>query len=214
MVKVDIPISQIKGFIRLISALIGLALLILSCIGFDYLGKQNKQDFEAQTSFGCMCFLGVIFGFLLALGETKVELFFFFFGFMRYRIGRAVLFIISGVMTALIGKNMNDKCKCTSFGILIAEGVACIGMGGAQLFSIPFFGNNSAPVSKNTTVKNDRSKAPANTTVPAAVPIATSMPVAMRSPPFELTVPADATESVQVPKKDEGDSNLPSWMRV
>ena len=213
--------ADLKPFIRLLSALVGLALLALACAGFDHLSKTTGA-LEGQASFGCMCFLGLVFGLLLFCGESKSEHFFFFFGFMRYRIGRAVVFAIAGVMIAIIGKTMNDACKCQSFVLLIIEGVACLACAVLQIVGVFAFGNNSSLVHAKPT------------SAPAATPLPPSSPAAAEGtyePPVPIKSPATTTGSSTTtkknkkprtdssfdsvaPAKEESNSNLPSWMRV
>lgn len=74
---------------------VSLALVILSVYGFKHLGNastRSVEEVEETTSFGCLCFLGFCFGVLLFLAETRWEIFFVYFGFLRFRIGRAILY--------------------------------------------------------------------------------------------------------------------------
>eukprot|EP00644_Phytophthora_capsici_P007914 jgi/Phyca11/20936/fgenesh1_pg.PHYCAscaffold_77_\ len=80
-----------KGLLRLVSAIVGFMLFVVSCMGFNTI-KLSVTAVDTQAEFGCLCFLGVCFGLILAFGESKWELFFFFFGFMRYRLGRSCIF--------------------------------------------------------------------------------------------------------------------------
>ncbi|GAB9472985.1 hypothetical protein Gpo141_00010149 [Globisporangium polare] len=135
-----------KPMLRLVSAAIGAALFALSCAGFNHVSKAAASGIQDQTSFGCICFLGCCFGVLLAFAELNWGLFYFFFGFLRYRVGRASIFAIAGIMMGLIGKNLDDQCRCKTYVILIVEGVACVGMAAVHILAIFVYGNNTKPV--------------------------------------------------------------------
>ncbi|KDO30432.1 hypothetical protein SPRG_04334 [Saprolegnia parasitica CBS 223.65] len=78
-------------------------LVLLSIVGFNKLAKHSVMSMdqvEATTSDGCLLFLGLSFGTLLFLGEFRWERFFFLFGFLRYRLGRTVLYAVSGTLPA------------------------------------------------------------------------------------------------------------------
>lgn len=135
-----------KPMLQFVSAAIGAALFALSCAGFDHVKKAKASGIEDQTSFGCICFLGCCFGVLLAFAELNWGLFYFFFGFLRYRVGRAIIFTIAGIMMGLIGKNLDDQCRCKTYVILIVEGVACVGMAAVHILAIFVYGNNTKPV--------------------------------------------------------------------
>lgn len=101
-------LKALKHLLRLASGVTGLLLFVLSCTGFRHV-QTSGSTLEGRTTFGCLCFLGVYFGLLLALGEAQREFFFFFFfGFLRYRVGRAVLFAVAGIMMTLTGKSLTD----------------------------------------------------------------------------------------------------------
>ncbi|GMF36624.1 unnamed protein product [Phytophthora lilii] len=206
-----------KGFLRLASAIVGFMLFIVACIGFNTL-KLSVYSVDSQAEFGCLCFLGVCFGLLLTFGESKWELFFFFFGFMRYRLGRACIFAVSGIMTALLGKTRDQQCNCSDNVILIIEGVALIAMAIMQTLAIFVFGNNSAPRRNKDSAQTLR--------VPAAPPLPVTTP---RSPPLpretapfqaviqpvvQAPVPVASAPPMQTSPTAHGDSNLPSWMHT
>jgi hypothetical protein len=208
-----LDLSDLKPFIRLVSALVGLALLVLSCAGFHRL-SQTSGALEGQASFGCMCFLGVLFGTLLFFGESKWERFFFLFGFMRYRIGRAVVFTVAGIMIAIIGKNMNDACRCQTYLLLIIEGIACLACAVLQILGVFVYTNNtshvaSKPVKKAApSIPQSEASAPENSYVP---PTPNKQP-----PPMKATPRSEATFEPVVPAPTHGDGNstLPGWMRA
>ncbi|KAG7389506.1 hypothetical protein PHYBOEH_007421 [Phytophthora boehmeriae] len=197
-----------KGFLRLASALVGLMLFVVGCIGFNTL-KSSNYNFESQTQFGCLCFLAVCFGLLLVFGESKLETFFFFFGFMRYRFGRACVFAVSGVMTALLGKTRNTQCNCNDNVILIIEGIALMVMTVLQLMAIFVFGNNSAGK------PNPSTRTPNAVSLPVRTPLtkdsANFQPVIIQ--PVVQAPPAQPTP-VQPSEAPAHDNNLPSWMHT
>jgi hypothetical protein len=93
--------STFRHGLRLLAFGTTICLVILSIVGFQNLGKRSPavsslEDLQATTSDGCLLFLIAGFGVLLFLGEFKWEAFFFFFGFLRYRLGRSILYAISG----------------------------------------------------------------------------------------------------------------------
>ncbi|CEG38063.1 KIF-1 binding protein [Plasmopara halstedii] len=135
-----------KGFLRFASAIVGIMLFVVACLGFNTL-NLSAYSVDSQAQLGCLCFLGVCFGMLLTFAELKWELFFFFFGFMRYRLGRACIFAVSGIMTAILGKSRDQQCDCNDSTILIVEGVALMVLAILQTIAIFIFGNNSAPLS-------------------------------------------------------------------
>ncbi|KAF4043243.1 hypothetical protein GN244_ATG04452 [Phytophthora infestans] len=198
-----------KGLLRFVSAVVGLLLFIVACAGFNTL-RLSVSSADTQAQFGCLCFLGVCFGFLLAFGESKWEIFFFFFGFMRYRLGRACIFAVSGIMTAILGKTRNQQCDCNDSLLIIIEGVALIVMAILQILAIFIFGNNSAPRCNTETIR---------------IPVAT-LPITVTDPqipkeavPFHAIVQPISKESLQTPSlpastTSQGDSNLPSWMNA
>ncbi|KAG7378886.1 hypothetical protein PHYPSEUDO_009339 [Phytophthora pseudosyringae] len=206
-----------KGFLRLASAAVGLMLFIVGCMGFNTL-KLSVYAVDSQAEFGCLCFLGVCFGLLLAFGESKWELFFFFFGFMRYRLGRACIFAVSGIMTALLGKTRDQQCDCSDNVILIVEGVALIAMAVLQTLAIFVFGNNSAPRRSKDAIQTVR--VPAATPLPVTAPRSTALP--KEAAPFQAIIQpipqppvhAPAPVAHQTSPTAHGDSNLPSWMHT
>ncbi|OWZ23295.1 hypothetical protein PHMEG_0001843 [Phytophthora megakarya] len=190
-------------------------LFVVACMGFNTL-KLSIYSVDSQAEFGCLCFLGACFGMLLTFGESKWELFFFFFGFMRYRLGRACIFGVSGIMTALLGKTRDKQCDCSDNAILIIEGIALIVMAALQILAIFVFGNNSAPRCTKEPAQNIR------------LPAATPLPVTAQRPPlskektsFQAVVqpvvqassPVDSASPVQASPTDH-DDNLPSWMHT
>lgn len=193
--------EDLKPLIQVLSGLVGIALLALSCAGFERLSKSSGS-LEGQASFGCMCVLGVIFGALLFFGETKLEKFFFLFGFMRYRVGRAVVFIIAGIMVAIIGKNLNDNSSV----LLIIEGAACLACATLQLLGVFWYGNNtSASTSAKTPGNTTAPPAPSSYTPPTPAPAARPTP-RTNSSAFHPVVANKASH-------DE-DPNTPAWMRA
>ncbi|KAG3077856.1 hypothetical protein PI124_g20087 [Phytophthora idaei] len=202
---------SLNGFFRFASAVVGFMLFIVACAGFNTL-KLSVSSVDIQAQFGCLCFLGVCFGLLLTFGESKWELFFFFFGFMRYRLGRACIFAVSGIMTAILGKTRNQQCDCNDNVIIIIEGVALVAMAILQTLAILIFGNNSAPRCNTETVR-----------LPAAIQLAvTAPPQVKEAAPFHAIVQPISKESLQAPAPvahqtsptARGDSNLPSWMHT
>ncbi|KAG1705603.1 hypothetical protein DVH05_003290 [Phytophthora capsici] len=203
-----------KGLLRLVSAIVGFMLFVVSCMGFNTI-KLSVTAVDTQAEFGCLCFLGVCFGLILAFGESKWELFFFFFGFMRYRLGRSCIFAVSGIMTALLGKTRDHQCDCSDNLILIIEGIALIVMAGLQVLAIFAFGNNSAPHHNKETAATTR------------VPVLTALPLtstplpkekvqfqAIVQPVAQVEVPVALPPPVAASPATHGDSSLPSWMHT
>ncbi|KAJ0410912.1 hypothetical protein ATCC90586_004433 [Pythium insidiosum] len=200
--------EDLKPLVRLVSAITGLGLLALACAGFDHLNRSSGSV-EGKASFGCMCVLGVIFGALLFLGETKWELFFFFFGFMRYRVGRAIVFCVAGIMIAIIGKNMNDQCRCQSYVLLIIEGVACLGCAALQIAGVFLFGNNTTSLGSSSSGASQSARTN-NTSNPEASTYTPPSPVASTKKADVKTFhPVSPAEN---PHNDDGNV-LPTWMR-
>ncbi|EGZ23248.1 hypothetical protein PHYSODRAFT_263363 [Phytophthora sojae] len=208
-----------KGLLRLVSAAVGLMLFIVACVGFNTL-KLSVYSVDSQAEFGCLCFLGVCFGLLLTFGESKWELFFFFFGFMRYRLGRACIFAVSGVMTALLGKTRDQQCDCSDNVILIVEGVALLAMAVMQTLAIFVLGNNSAPRRSKDSIPTVRVP-PAATALPVTAPRSTALP--NETAPFQAIIqpvqqPKPTTQPTALPvptsPSSHADSNLPSWMHT
>ncbi|KAK1933724.1 hypothetical protein P3T76_011938 [Phytophthora citrophthora] len=203
-----------KGLLRLMSAIVGFMLFIVSCMGFNTM-QLSVTAVDTQAEFGCLCFLGVCFGLILAFGESKWELFFFFFGFMRYRLGRSCIFAVSGIMTALLGKTRDHQCDCSDNLILIIEGIALIVMAGLQILAIFAFGNNSAP--RRNTETGPTTRVPVLTALPV-----TSTPLPKEKAPFQavvqpvaqVEVPVASAPPVAASPVVHGDSNLPSWMHT
>lgn len=192
-----------KGCLRFVSALTGIMLFIVACLGFRTL-NLSAYSVDSQAELGCLCFLGVCFGVLLTFAELKWELFFFFFGFMRYRLGRACIFAVSGIMTAILGKSRDEQCNCNDNTILIVEGIALMVLALLQTIAIFIFGNTSAP--------------PDPICLPPLSVMAPTLP--KETAPFRAIVqPISQVSSADVAlvahptsPKAGGDSTLPSWM--
>ncbi|KAL3658222.1 hypothetical protein V7S43_016851 [Phytophthora oleae] len=203
-----------KGLLRLVSASVGFMLFLVSCIGFNTL-QLSVNAVDSQAEFGCLCFLGVCFGLILTFGESKWELFFFFFGFMRYRLGRSCIFAVSGIMTALLGKTRDQQCDCSDNLILIIEGIALMVMAVLQMLAIFVFGNNSAP--RRSKDSGHTTRVPVLTTLPVTAP-----PLPKEKAPFQaivqpiaqVQVPVASAPLVTTSPTTQGDSNLPSWMHT
>lgn len=198
-------LESFKTPLRLASAGVGAALFALSCAGFDHVSK-SRSAFGDQTTFGCICFLGACFGILLALAELNWGLFYFFFGFLRYRIGRAIMFVVAGIMIGLIGKNLDRQCGCDSYAILIAEGIACVGMAAVHVVAIFAFGNNTKPVVlPNTgTAGSGAAYQSTHTTGSATLEPVSETPVPQPAPRSNTSSPGAGT----------GDPNMPAWMNA
>lgn len=201
-----------KGLLCFASTIVGLMLFIVACMGFNTI-KLSNYAVDSQVEFGCLCFLGVSFGLLLMLGETTWEHFFFFFGFMRYRLGRACIFTISGMMTVILGKTRNQQCDCNDNVVLIIEGIALIAMAMLQCVAIFIFGNNSTQccIIDATQVAD----LPVITSVPVTAP--RQLPKATTS--FQAVVQPIASASIGSPDQvlqasptSHGANKLPSWM--
>lgn len=205
-----------KPLVRFASAVIAAALLALSIAGFDHLASNTRGTFEGQTTFGCMCFLGVCFGVLLTLAELNWSLFYYFFGFLRYRIGRAVVFAIAGIMIGLIGKNLDDKCDCKAYVVLIVEGVACVGMTLVQLVAIVLYGNNTKPVAppppSASYQPTPTGVGPTQPTCPSTSDAALASRAS--SPSVQTTPSADAPTSAAPAARSAEDPNHPAWMNA
>ncbi|CAI5715903.1 unnamed protein product [Peronospora destructor] len=203
-----------KRFLCFASTIAGLMLFIVGCMGFNTL-KLSNYAVDGQTEFGCLCFLGVSFGLLLMLGETTWELFFFFFGFMRYRLGRACIFTINGMMIGILGETRNQQCDCNDNIVLIIEGIALIAMAVLQCVAIFTFGNNSAPCC----IKDMAQTAGLPVTTPLPVTAPRQLPKASTS--FQAVIqpiaPAsigDSDQASQASPTSYGSNKLPSWMHI
>uniref|UniRef100_K3WQQ1 MARVEL domain-containing protein n=1 Tax=Globisporangium ultimum (strain ATCC 200006 / CBS 805.95 / DAOM BR144) TaxID=431595 RepID=K3WQQ1_GLOUD len=203
-------LESFKPLLRFVSAGIAVLLFILSCAGFEHV-SASKGAFGGASSFGCICFLGCCFSVLLALAELNWGLFYFFFGFLRYRIGRAVLFAVSGIMIALIGKDLDDQCRCKSYVILIIEGAACVGVATLHLFGVFVFGNNAKP------------SAPPSNGSSTYQPSALVIPPLPKQPPhsaktdstaFEPIVHAPPSTTARGAGASSNDPNRPAWMNA
>ncbi|KAE8889345.1 hypothetical protein PF002_g29226 [Phytophthora fragariae] len=223
-----------KGLLRLARAAVGLMLFIVACMGFNTL-KLSVYSVDSQAEFGCLCFLGVCFGLLLTFGESKWELFFFFFGFMRYRMGRACIFAVSGIMTALLGKTRDQQCDCNDNVILIIEGAALLVMAVVQTLAIFVFGNNSAPRRSKDSTPTPTVRVPAATALPVTAPRSTVLPKEtapfqavvqpVQQPLIRASVSASTSTSTSTSASasappmptspsSHADSNMPSWMHT
>ncbi|KAL4106873.1 hypothetical protein PRIC1_004912 [Phytophthora ramorum] len=205
-----------KGFLRLASASVGLMLFHRGLHRLQHVEVVRLLPSTARRSSACLCFLGVCFGLLLTFGESKWELFFFFFGFMRYRLGRACIFAVSGVMTALLGKTRDQQCDCSDNVLLVVEGVALLAMAVLQTFAIFVFGNNSAPCRNKDSIQSIR--LPAATPLPTTAP--RNAPLPKETASFQAVVqpipiaPIPVTAPPVQPSPVVHDSNLPSWMHT
>ncbi|KDO21705.1 hypothetical protein SPRG_13043 [Saprolegnia parasitica CBS 223.65] len=190
-------------------------LVLLSIVGFNKLAKHSVMSMdqvEATTSDGCLLFLGLTFGTLLFLGEFRWERFFFLFGFLRYRLGRTVLYAVSGIMTILVGRTRSGCTGCTEYTLLLAEGIALLVAGMLQLLAIPVLGaNNTAPVEDKSASKSQLVAQPTDKAIDiAAVRLGSTRPAA----PVDTRSPFEA--SVAAPTKSTAPSNpnLPAWMQA
>ena len=85
----------------------------------------------------CLSVIGITFGSLCLLSEiTNVETFFLNFGFLRYRVGRVVLFGGSGIIASLVGYSMNNTCQCSTYTIVMIVGVCNVVAGIGQFAGI------------------------------------------------------------------------------
>lgn len=213
-----------KPLLRLLSASAGLALNLICCIGFKTVNSSASAaaSFAGSTNFGCLCFLGVCFGALLTLAETQWEWFFFLFGFLRYRVGRALVFMVTGIMTALIGRKLDEQCKCETYLVLIIIGAGCIAAGSLHVFAIPLFGNTAVPANKgNQAVRSSNTSARAAMFIsspPQADPAATKSAIS-RGPKVVEEVSAvfqpvvlEPAATASADKSADGGPDLPSWM--
>jgi hypothetical protein len=75
-------------------------------------------------------------GIIQVLGEFQFEWFFDLFGFMRYRIGRAILHIINGTYAVILGKARGQAVAGSSAGgFMLAVGVGLIVSGIANFLT-------------------------------------------------------------------------------
>lgn len=210
-------IKALKRPLRAASAVTGALLLVLSCAGFKH-ARSSGSTLESRTTFGCLCFLGACFGLLLFLAELQREFFFFFFGFLRYRIGRAALFAIAGVMMTLVGKTLTDQCDCDAFVLLIIEGVACMALAVLHTLAICALGNCTTPSQKTTSATTSSAeegfRLPGLPTRGARAPAAQPDASAEFTPVVKPIV--EPSPAVRANREDESsprDNNMPSWMR-
>ncbi|CAK4644109.1 hypothetical protein LEN26_010660 [Aphanomyces euteiches] len=197
----------IKKLLHYLSLASSFCLVLLSVLGFQQLARNSLSSFEqveSTTSDGCLLFLGVTFGALLFLGEFKWELFFFFFGFLRYRFGRAIVYAVSGIMTILMGRTRSSCTECTSYSLLLAEGIALLAVSAFQLVAIAPFGNTTAPPA----VERQTNSKTALTTLQRDV--AREPTVAAPPPPPVFEAKTAPPESPASPKNP----NMPSWMQA
>lgn len=208
-------LGALKPALRLASAAVAVALLALSCAGFKHVDSSGAT-LESRTTFGCLCFLGVCFGALLALSELHWRRFFFLFGFLRYRLGRAFVFAIAGVMMTLMGKTLTDQCDCDSYVLLIVEGVACMAAAVVHFFAIGLFGNNTCPVPSKSAgadtaaSTSDGFRLPRFQTHARHQPPSESAFSPVVQPTHSAPEPTPASEST---RHEDVDPNMPSWMR-
>ncbi|CAH0475403.1 unnamed protein product [Peronospora belbahrii] len=187
-------------------------LFLAACVGLHTF-KWSIYNADSQTESGCLSFLGVCLGLLLMFGESTWELFFFFFGFMRYRLGRACIYIISGMMPATLGKARDRECDCNDNVVLIIEGVALIAIAILQLLAIFLFGNNSSTrYNQELAQRIDLSE---TTPLPVIVPRQSSKDTtsfqAVIQPPCASFMKA-REQVMQASPPAPGGNNLPSWM--
>ncbi|ETV91394.1 hypothetical protein H310_14064 [Aphanomyces invadans] len=213
-----------KKLVHYLSLVISFCLVLLAVLGFQQLSQSRVSSFEqveSTTSDGCLLFLGVTFGALLFLGEYKWELFFYFFGFLRYRFGRSILYAVSGIMTILMGRTRSSCTGCTTYSLLIAEGVGLLVIAVFQLVSIVVFGNNTAPQPPQAPARTEKrtdsgSKA---ALVPlsqreinlksVAISQTSAAPAPPPTSPFETKLQAKPPSPTS-PKNP----NMPSWMQA
>ncbi|OQS04482.1 hypothetical protein THRCLA_20871 [Thraustotheca clavata] len=204
-----------KG-LRTLSFLSCGCLVLLSIIGFHKLASitvMNMDQVEATTSDGCLLFLGVTFGTLLFMGEFRWERFFFLFGFLRYRLGRMILYVVSGIMTILVGRTKSNCSGCEEYNLLIAEGISLLITGVLQLVAIVVLGtNNTAPV-EMVPIKPQLTSQSTEKTIDAR-------PIRLNStrevPPVAAVETRSPFETTSSPPKapSPSHSNLPSWMHA
>ncbi|KAF0698218.1 Aste57867_11145 [Aphanomyces stellatus] len=208
------PLAFFKQLVHYLSLGTAFCLVLLSILGFQQLSHttmNNLDQVEATTSDGCLLFLGVSFGLLLFLGEFKWELFFYFFGFLRYRFGRSILYSVSGIMTILMGRTRSGCTGCTSYTLLIAEGIGLLVVALAQFLSMFIFGNNTAPdkrsleSAKTTLVPSTRETA----IDMKSVVVTTERVAEPPKSPFESTAPTP-----KATPKSPTNSSMPSWMQA
>ncbi|CAH0513243.1 unnamed protein product [Peronospora belbahrii] len=178
-------IITLIDLLRFCSVVVSLMLFLAACVGLHTF-KWSIYNADSQTESGCLSFLGVCLGLLLMFGESTWELFFFFFGFMRYRLGRACIYIISGMMPATLGKARDRECDCNDNVVLIIEGVALIAIAILQLLAIFF--HCTSPIVKRHDFVSSCHPAPCASFMKA------------REQVMQASPPAP------------GGNNLPSWM--
>ncbi|OQR84568.1 hypothetical protein ACHHYP_13245 [Achlya hypogyna] len=190
-------------------------LVLLSIVGFSKLAKTSVTSMtqvEATTSDGCLLFLGVSFGTLLFLGEFRWERFFFLFGFLRYRLGRMVLYVVSGIMTILVGRTRSGCTSCAEYSLLLAEGIALMVTGVLQLVAIPVLGtNNTSPMQDKTASNKGLATQPSTKAIElSGVRLGSTR---NEAPAVETRAPFGATTASPNPPSPTN-SNLPSWMQA
>lgn len=210
-------VKALKQLLRLASAAVGLLLLVLSCAGFRHVDASGAT-LESRSTFGCLCFLGVCFGLLLALAEAQREGFFFFFGFLRYRVGRAAVFGIAGVMMTVVGKSLTDQCDCATYVLLVIEGAACMAIAVLHTLAICALGNNTKPAGqKSAPAASDGGFRLPGLPTAASKPIRPPPPTVTDGEPAFTPVVQPATLSPAQPltaaHRQGDDPNLPAWMR-
>ncbi|KAL0584962.1 hypothetical protein ABG067_005263 [Albugo candida] len=189
---------NVQSFIAIASAATSLCLCILSGFGFKRL-QHSSDSLDNKTNFVCLCLQGFLFGGTLALAELQWELFYIYFGFLRFRLGRAVLYLIAGGMTLVIGKNLHLT-------LLVVEGVACLVIATIQITASLYYGNRAGNQSKS--VEPPKENAPISRPVVSKhAPIPLEKEVYL--PPVFTPPP---TTSANISPVSE--SNVPSWMQA
>lgn len=128
----QMPTFQTHGkkctyILSIASFLIASLLTVICCAGFKRIYPMHTS-IESNTNFICLCLLGVLFGVILAIAELQWEKFYVYFGFLRFRLGRAILYGIAGPMTTLLGRNLKST-------VAIVEGVGCMLIAVLQVFA-------------------------------------------------------------------------------
>ena len=210
-----ISLDNVRFLIRLFCTLVSIGLVILSIYGFKQLGKSGTSlaQVEASTTSGCLSFLGLVFGLLLFFSETQIETFFVYFGFLRYRIGRAIIYTVTGIMVLVLGRTYGKQCDCSDFVPMIVEGCGCIIAAIIQFISTFVLEGNTAPQVKQddsiitTQRPSSYYKSNTNTKQDTAAAAAAAPQVVMTiSEPTISQVPSEETMEFENP-------NMPSWMK-
>ncbi|RQM28713.1 hypothetical protein B5M09_012611 [Aphanomyces astaci] len=215
------PLAFFKQLVHYLSLATSLCLVLLAVLGFQQLSQSNVtnlEQVESTTSDGCLLFLGVTFGALLFLGEFKWELFFYFFGFLRYRLGRSILYAVSGIMTILMGRSRSSCTGCITYSLLLAEGVGLLVIAVFQLLSVVVFGNNTAPppqqhdnITNRTESSYSKTALEINLKSVVIADKTAAPPPPPPSSPFETNAKTQAKPSSPTSPKNP---NMPSWMQA